>query len=507
MAALPKGLPQRGRKHGLSSDTTNPFEVSSRQKRAKHEVHNRPTTKQTNTQTALAKSLQRRQAQLKQSLSASGKVNAFVDRRIGEYNMSPEQQMMARLVKERSRRSKRAQKYSLEDDAVDNEQLTHKGRTITNFQDEDHVILSDSEEEGNLDALDTEMHFGGGSFERRSQYSAYGPTDSKNNNNNMTLLYAQKKTELDDLIARRKLMKAERIKSKEDQDEAFETMDESFSEIASMLQFRDKAKERKQREDRKASGTLDEEDKDMAEWDKEMKTYLFERRVKATDRTKTPEEVAKKEAERLHNLETRRLARMNGDFEEDDLTDISDDESKYQKKKSKREAKKAKKKVRGADEIDDSEVDEEGEMNVRFTADGLMYVDKDGNPIKKVGDEQSDASSSSSSEEDSSDESEEDADIEILAVGTKVQGNYRVKEQFVQQSAWYEGVVTAANKQKDGSITYDVTYDDGDFEEGVEPENVRAIQKTAKELEQEVSHQKDEHSTKRKRQKAKEKAR
>ena len=30
----------------------------------------------------------------------------------------------------------------------------------------------------------------------------------------------------------------------------------------------------------------------MADWDKEMKTYLFERRVTATDRTKTPEEIA-----------------------------------------------------------------------------------------------------------------------------------------------------------------------------------------------------------------------
>jgi nucleolar protein 14 len=121
LAALPKGLPQRrnNKKHPLDS-TTNPFEVSSRQKRAKHEVHNRSTSsqKQTSKQTALAKSIQRRQSQLKDTLATSHKANAFVDRRIGEYSstMNEEHKMMARLVKERSRRSKRAQKYSLEDD-------------------------------------------------------------------------------------------------------------------------------------------------------------------------------------------------------------------------------------------------------------------------------------------------------------------------------------------------------------------------------------------------------
>ena len=78
----------------------------------------------------------------------------------------------------------------------------------------------------------------------RGEYAAYGPTAGISGDVNMSQLYSQKKTELDDLIARRKLMKAQRMKRNEEQEEAFETMDESFSEIAKMLQFRDKAKER-----------------------------------------------------------------------------------------------------------------------------------------------------------------------------------------------------------------------------------------------------------------------
>ena len=55
--------------------------------------------------------------------------------------------------------------------------------------------------------------------------------------------------------------------------------------------------------------------------------FLFERKVKATDRTKTPEEIAKEEATKLHALESKRLARMEGDFlSEDEFSDISSDE-------------------------------------------------------------------------------------------------------------------------------------------------------------------------------------
>ena len=56
-------------------------------------------------------------------------------------------------------------------------------------------------------------------------------------------------------------------------EDTFENMDESFKEIASMLQFRDKQQERKQREEARRTGTLTEDDKDMAEWDKEMKVW------------------------------------------------------------------------------------------------------------------------------------------------------------------------------------------------------------------------------------------
>merc|ERR1719491_2658942 len=108
------------------------------------------------------------------------------------------------------------------------------------------------------------------------------------------------------------------MKRKEDQVETFETMDTSFAELANLLNFRDKEKERVKKVEARKEGTLTKDEAEMDDWDKEMKEYLFERRVKATDRTRTPEEIAKAEADRLHALESRRLARMAGDFLSED---------------------------------------------------------------------------------------------------------------------------------------------------------------------------------------------
>jgi nucleolar protein 14 len=183
------------------------------------------------------------------------------------------------------------------------------------------------------------------------------------------------------MIKRRKMMKAEKLMSKEKQEETFESLDQGFDELAQLLQFRDKETERKMHLERKRAGQLTEEDQEMAEWDKEMKTYLFERKVKATDRTKTPEEIAKEEADRLHELETKRLARMNGDFERDQLSDISDDEG---NDKQKNRRKRKKNLNTGAEALDDSDDEKKDDFKVKFTADGLVYVDKEGKVIKKV---------------------------------------------------------------------------------------------------------------------------
>ena len=321
-------------------------------------------------------------------------------------------------------------------------------------------------------------------------------------------------------------------------DVKFEDMDSQFKELAALLNFRDKEKEKQNQIHAKKAGNLSTEDQEMDDWEKEMKGYLFERKVKATDRTKTPEEIAKEEAERLHELETKRLARMNGDFDNDDLSDISDDED-GKKKKKKVESKGSDKTHHNPDELDSEDEAESDDLESRFTADGLMYFDKFGNAVRKVGEGDSDGGSihgeGPEEDDDNDDESEDDCDSlgasdddasvesddglssgeeeeldplgEALSVGTKIKGKYRADEQFEGKGKWYKGKIIKVSSDEAGNTIYDVEYDDGDVEEKMKPVNIRRQKSSQDEKQQQDEKRKMISKMQEKRQKAKDKAR
>ena len=482
LSALPKGLVH---KKGKVADPGNPFEVSTRSSRGKqkHTIHNRQVAKPKSTKHAL-ESLQRRETQLRSSIKSTKKANVFVDKRIGQHdpNMSSDDRMLARLVKERTRQSQRASKYRLDDD--DNNILTHKGRKLDPNKSE--IIYSDDEDgHGQLEAVDTELHFGGSGMSSR-QVDPYGGSSSSN----LSQVYSQRKTELDDLIARRKLMKAERMQVKETQIETVEKMDESFAELSALLSYRKDEK-------RPLIAKQTQEEREMNEWNIELKQMMMRPKRKATDRTKTPEEIAKEEAARLHELETRRMARMNGDFDEDDFSDISIGDYKGSKMRKKKKKKRDNQANRNPDELYDSDDEEdEEEPKAVFTADGLQYVDKEGRAVRKE-----------DSDDGDTEDGPDDEDDHPLPEGTRVQGNYHAAEQFDSQHAWYDGVIKRVHVDAEGGVTYDVDYDDGDFEEGMIPANVRAIAKSEEQAEKEKEKSEKELEELFKRNKARDKAR
>lgn len=539
IARLPKGLPVRAGGNSVvravrkgptattASTTTmggtvmNPFEMTQRMKRPKFAVHNRGTATTTTNQqqpqrlSALAESLSKRQASIRNTILASKKSNQFIDQRIGEAGSnsrnnteqyaSNDAKNLARLVRERTRQSKRLSKYVLsntdDDEENENNLLTHKGTAIKDMTDVDHVILSDDDddENGDLDAYDTEMHFGGQGITRKDSTiaSTYGVSET----NDLSSNYTQKKLDLDELIIRRKTMKLERIKSRETQISTFDAMDTSFQQLASLLQFRNKDDEIKTFIEQKRQHALSKEDQEYDDWDREMKQYLHvEKKVAASDRTKTPEEIAKEEADKLHELETRRLARMNGDFDNDEEDDDSDDATqngkKYSNKRRKVEIKKKKSNSMNPEELDnDDDSDWENEKNfkttTRFTSEGLVYVNKDGEVIGKVGDiNDSTNDLEQESDDDDTDEDEEndgvtETKLRQYKVGDRVLANYRAREQFDGREAWYHGTITKVIQENDsddddeGPIKYNIEYDDGDFEDDVEPQYIKLLEADA----------------------------
>jgi hypothetical protein len=92
------------------------------------------------------------------------------------------------------------------------------------------VILSDNDDDnkynntGQLERADTELHFGGGSFDRdRKRLAAnnpYGPaagTGAKGDGETLGDRYRSRKEELDELVMRKKFEKAEKARHKENQ--------------------------------------------------------------------------------------------------------------------------------------------------------------------------------------------------------------------------------------------------------------------------------------------------
>jgi nucleolar protein 14 len=475
-------------------------------KRPKFAVHNRGTTSQPKKLSALAEEIAQRQNAVVASLQQQKKSNVFVDQRIGESHskqemLSSDAKNLARLVRERARQSKRNSKFMLMDNDEEHV-LTHKGQSIKDMSDVDHVILSDDDEDdnGNLDAYDTAMHFGGKGLSDSKIDSVYGGTNTR-----IATAYEQKKQDLDDMIMRRKAMKLDRIKSKEEQVDKFEEMDQSFAELSSLLQFRDKEQEIRHRIQLKRNGEVSNEDLEYEDWDREMKQYLHvERKVAATDRTKTPEEIAKEEADRLHLLETRRIARMSGDIDEND--DLSDDGNVTRNKKRKLlvQRQNANDNAEALDNDSDIENDDQ-HTTTRFTSEGLVYVNKEGVIIGKVGEN----NDPNSSDDDSrADHDEHDPTVCVrYGVGDKVLGNYRASEQYDGHESWYVGVITAVVvTDDDNTKAYNIEYDDGDFEENVEPRNIRPFD-AATEIPSNTKPDDGEVASRRKRQKIMEHAR
>jgi nucleolar protein 14 len=479
---------------------------------------------------------------VKEALKTQKKANVVIDKRIGvqrhDNNMSAEEQNLARLVRERTRRSKRSTKFSLnDDDDNDRHILTHHGKAVNEMTaaeiHDDHVMLSDDEEavDGDLDAFDTEtLHFGGNRSSMASS-SIYGDAGKRMD---MSTLYSQKKMDLDDMIQRRKLLKAEKLRSKELQHDTFQAMDDEFAQLSEYLQFRDKEKDIREQLERKRAGTLSAVDQEFADWDYEMKQYMYSttQKVKATDRTKTPQEIAQEECDRLHQLETRRLARMNGDF--DDSDDLSEDDSdsdgsdKHRRRKKKRRKKSNSSKnhpeaLDNDSDDEDNEHDDDDELQVRFTADGLVHVNKQGLIVGKVGADNSDGGRDSKNTVQQQGNTmtttttvdDDTAMYHPAVVGTRVIASYRAREQYDGNETWFGGVITNVHRTTNNNddetaeaITYDIEYDDGDFEHGVEPQHVKIdIEKTKLATEEAIARNDKEVALKRKRQKAQEKAR
>lgn len=316
----------------------NPFDAVGNRKSKFTVLNKRAKGQVRNVGKARQMAVERRKKTLLVEYNASKKDNVFKDRRFGEDDpsLSLEEKMLLRFQKERQKRARKsgAGRFNLEHDDEDDDDdnyggltLTHKGKALggageDDYQDKDGLASSDEEDGGHglNKEIVKELHFGGsGPGDRKRPSPAdeeghYGPGAAKKTRAEL----------MEEIIAKSKMHKATKAKQKDAQEVALTQLDDQFQELLGDLEFRDKYKSKKdeqardarEREEKKAaaaSALLLDEGKD---YDELMNTIRDERfAAKAQDRTKTPEEIAREEKERLKRLEAARLARMRGEVD------------------------------------------------------------------------------------------------------------------------------------------------------------------------------------------------
>ncbi|KAI1917168.1 nucleolar complex protein 14 [Ophidiomyces ophidiicola] len=266
---------------------------------------------------------QRRKDTLLKEIHGRNKIGMLLDRRFGENDptMTPEERAAERFARESQKRLKKDTMFNLEDDEDDEMLLTHGGQALSFDQ-----APGDDFKEDFLSASDDGSDAGRRSkrkrvFEEDDMEGLAGASDDDEQPGRKK----SKQEVMKELIAKSKLYKYERQKAKEDDDDLRDALDKGLPSIFEMMRST-RAPEPPRQElppepamnpDRAA--LLDGKDREVAdkEYDQRLKQMAFDKRSKPSDRTKTEEEIAEEEANRLRELEKERLKRMQGEDDEE----------------------------------------------------------------------------------------------------------------------------------------------------------------------------------------------
>lgn len=274
-----------------------------------------------------------RRRQLLPEMQRRNKVGGVVDRRIGEGDpgMTPEERAVQRFAREKEGRKGGGRSlFDLEgsdDEEEDGEPklgLTHMGRSLNEMEGDDFPNAASGEEGSDDD----------GFLRRKRRRSDEDVGDEVEDGEAAEPERKKTKKEvMEEVIAKSKMHKYERQKVKEDDEDLRDELDKGMQDMLALLRgHKPPPKEvAKEAEEALANGAgpqmnpdrqrlLDGMDRSKADKDYEVRLRQFaqDTRAKPSERTKTEEEKAKDEAERLRELEEKRAKRMRGEQVSDD---------------------------------------------------------------------------------------------------------------------------------------------------------------------------------------------
>lgn len=269
-----------------------------------------------------------RRSTLLPEMQRRNKTGGLVDRRIGEgdVGMTPEERATERFAMEKQRK-KGGSMFDLENsDDEGGFGLTHGGRSIQDLAGDDFKddVSGGSDDESDGELIRKKRRRSDVEDEDDEEPVPEEPKDEPERKKT-------KKEVMEEVIAKSKMHKYERQKAQEEDDELREKMDSGMTEMLALLKGYKPPPKAQEVEQPTAQGAaaginpdrqrlIDGLDRAAAdkEYDIRMRQYAQDTRAKPSDRTKTEEEKAATEAERLRKLEEKRAKRMNGEAVSDD---------------------------------------------------------------------------------------------------------------------------------------------------------------------------------------------
>ncbi|DBA90017.1 TPA: hypothetical protein ACH3X2_004286 [Trebouxia sp. C0005] len=231
------------------------------------------------------------------------KANAFVDRRFGEEDesLTAEEKAIARFQKQRMKEFG-GDKFSLNDDQEGGgELLTHMGRSLGAGDTHEGFSFQDDDADDHLNQQMTEQfNFGGGLFEKKID-SADPDADPDR--------HRSKKEVMEEVMAKSKKFKAEKQHQREEDLNETEALDSKFKEL---MEGRLMAGMVRPKGEKGNAVKGRSEDPEGAAFDIMRRELVFDAKAKVGERTKTAEELAAEEQQRLERLEAQRLKRLRG---------------------------------------------------------------------------------------------------------------------------------------------------------------------------------------------------
>jgi nucleolar protein 14 len=267
----------------------------------------------------------KRRQTLLSEMHSRNKVGGIEDRRLGEQdpNMTAEERALQRFAREQQSSHKKRSIFDLEDEAP-LEPLTHMGRAL-DLINGDRALVDDFDEADLPSDSDSGTSEGQRRKLKRARADSVGLDGDGPDGEHVHPDRKRTKQEvMQEVIAKSKLHKHERQAAKDADDDLRLEVDGEMSALQALLRAEKVDKPSQQPATTSGLAGFDKRQFEQT-YDLRVRQMAQDKRAQPSERTKTAEELAEEEAERLRKLENKRMRRMAGEEVSD--SDDDDDDS------------------------------------------------------------------------------------------------------------------------------------------------------------------------------------